>query len=493
MACVWLTRRVLWCLMGLGHLTSAFLLRQMEFDADKHEARLAGSQVFASTQRQLRVLGGATQGAYADLNEFYKEGRLGDNLPLLIQANVKQIPNDIVEKIHVAAAELKTGLFDTHPADAERITSAQLEKAPGMFHLTGAATTLFTNFNALAKTCTWDFYRGVFGNGFKLTDMHPVETLLERMDAETNTYKALHRYFQGTFSTLRPISLPSVWSEPPKNPNETLAEIKRLRDELVGAAEKVKKLAEQYRAADDRALEAVQALLLVRARLKFKPEVFHLTAATGDAVQQARDAAARDIGRLGPAIEKVAEHNGGRLFSALRLMHVPQVKAKLPDAQTWLSQVNDLLQVAALVGRQVMQLVDLRNAYASFSLLLSHLEKNRENPQFVQTVISSMRRNYELIAGIREALTQATYPFDHAHGEMKLETYVLPQMPHPEDLGGVYEASGRVLDRVPSLYAKVCARLAWMAEQVEQAVGLSPLPEPIEKSTETPAAETKAS
>lgn len=38
--------------MLLGHLVSGCLLRQMEFDADRHEARLPGTRTFATTARQ---------------------------------------------------------------------------------------------------------------------------------------------------------------------------------------------------------------------------------------------------------------------------------------------------------------------------------------------------------------------------------------------------------------------------------------------------------
>src|SRR5215475_2437364 len=40
---VWLSRRILWLLMNLGHLISCFMLRQMEFDADRLETQVAGS------------------------------------------------------------------------------------------------------------------------------------------------------------------------------------------------------------------------------------------------------------------------------------------------------------------------------------------------------------------------------------------------------------------------------------------------------------------
>jgi len=43
---VWLSRRILWGLMLVGQAVSCFMLRQMEFDADRYEARLAGSTAF---------------------------------------------------------------------------------------------------------------------------------------------------------------------------------------------------------------------------------------------------------------------------------------------------------------------------------------------------------------------------------------------------------------------------------------------------------------
>jgi len=48
--------------MMTGHTVSGYMLWQMEFDADRHEARLAGSDVFQSTARQLVALNVANQG-----------------------------------------------------------------------------------------------------------------------------------------------------------------------------------------------------------------------------------------------------------------------------------------------------------------------------------------------------------------------------------------------------------------------------------------------
>ncbi|MCA9037497.1 MAG: M48 family metalloprotease, partial [Planctomycetaceae bacterium] len=177
---VWLSRRVLWLLMVTGHAVSGFLLRQMEYDADRHEARLAGSDIFASTARQLSVLGIAHHGALADLGQFYDEGRLGDNLPKLIVLNVEQIPEKLLKKIQEHETTAKTGLFDTHPADRDRIASAARENTDGIFAVSSPASHLFRRFDFHARAVTWDFYKEVFGKELRKSSIHPVDDLIER-------------------------------------------------------------------------------------------------------------------------------------------------------------------------------------------------------------------------------------------------------------------------------------------------------------------------
>ena len=117
--------------MVLGHAASGFLLRQMEFDADRYEARMVGGEVFTETARRLRILGLAAQGAYADLATSWEERRLPDDLTKLILANVAQIPEPVLKSLREAEAQGRTGLFDTHPADNERIARACAEATEG--------------------------------------------------------------------------------------------------------------------------------------------------------------------------------------------------------------------------------------------------------------------------------------------------------------------------------------------------------------------------
>ena len=64
---VWLTRRILQLLMLLGHGISCFLTRQMEYDADIYQMRVAGSEGFESAHRSLPVFGAVIGHTYKQL------------------------------------------------------------------------------------------------------------------------------------------------------------------------------------------------------------------------------------------------------------------------------------------------------------------------------------------------------------------------------------------------------------------------------------------
>jgi Zn-dependent protease with chaperone function len=190
---VWMTRKILWVLMMIGHGVSGFMLRQMEFDADRHEARLAGRDVFESTSRSIFLLSVASQGAQSDLGEFYREGRLCDDLPKLILHNYQQFTPDVLGKLDRISVESTTGWLDTHPCDRDRIASARKENAAGIFQLEMPASVLFADYEGTCKRVTWDFYRGIFGNQLTREEIHPVDELLLRQEQQQLAFKSLHR------------------------------------------------------------------------------------------------------------------------------------------------------------------------------------------------------------------------------------------------------------------------------------------------------------
>ncbi len=124
---VWLSRRILWLFMMMGNVVSSFLLRQMEYHADAHEARLAGGEVFETTTRKMAQLEVAYVQVFADLRQLVIRGRLPYDLSQMMLAKQSQFSAELLQEINRHISAGKTGLFDTHPASRDRIERARQE------------------------------------------------------------------------------------------------------------------------------------------------------------------------------------------------------------------------------------------------------------------------------------------------------------------------------------------------------------------------------
>ena len=156
---IWSSRLVLKLIMYSGHLVSCFLLRQMEYDADSYEIKVAGSDTFEATMRRLHLLGRALERSYEALKASWVQKRqLPDHFPAFLLAQEAQLPRTLRAKLDDTIGLRRTGVFDTHPSDADRIQRARQASEPGRFQLEGPATMLFQNFDALARQVTMLHY-----------------------------------------------------------------------------------------------------------------------------------------------------------------------------------------------------------------------------------------------------------------------------------------------------------------------------------------------
>jgi Zn-dependent protease with chaperone function len=180
--CVLATRGVLWVFMAVGHGLSCFLLRRMEYDADRAEARLAGARTFEKTFRRLVVLDAAFAEATEIVEGCWIKDRYPDDFPALVVGLADTMSGrerrDVLEEMEDAA----TGPFDTHPSFADRLASVAEEDARGVFRLDLPAAALFRDLPKLAEGASLDLYRGMFGRGLQPT-LRPVADYLGRRDS----------------------------------------------------------------------------------------------------------------------------------------------------------------------------------------------------------------------------------------------------------------------------------------------------------------------
>src|SRR5262249_13133614 len=213
---VWLARRVLWVLMQVGHIVSGFLSRQMEYDADRYEARMVGAGCFEETMWRFRLMSLAQNGAFADLNGSWQQRRLPDNFPKLVMANIPQIPQEFLSAFRQQMETASSGLLSTHPSDKDRIARARRE-APGegIFPLEGPATDVFRDFDALAKTASSEVYRASLGPGISKDQLYEVAELVETQVSAQEGAGAADRFFLGALDLTRRLPMPSEYPAAP--------------------------------------------------------------------------------------------------------------------------------------------------------------------------------------------------------------------------------------------------------------------------------------
>jgi Zn-dependent protease with chaperone function len=171
------SRLLLKLLMYFGHGICCFLLRQMEYDADSYEIKLAGSDAFERTAKRLNVLGAATNESYKSMRAAWNTNRrLPDNYPAFLAKMEARIPQETRTHIEDTVGMSRTGIFHTHPSFGDRIRRARRVAEPGIFHLDYPAMMLFANFEGVSKQVTYFHYTNDIGLPCDKTSLVPVET-----------------------------------------------------------------------------------------------------------------------------------------------------------------------------------------------------------------------------------------------------------------------------------------------------------------------------
>jgi len=156
---VGISRGVLWLLMMLGHGLSGLLSRQMEYDADRWEMRVSGSDAFISALLKLAKLGAIYREIGREMQRSWrKHFQLPDNLPVLIEYRATRMSEEKRRKIEAEASQKKTGWFDTHPGFADRVKSARQTPEPGILLNEGPARELFDHFESVSRLVTLAYY-----------------------------------------------------------------------------------------------------------------------------------------------------------------------------------------------------------------------------------------------------------------------------------------------------------------------------------------------
>ena len=170
------SRLLLKLLMLLGHGASCFLLRQMEYDADSSAIKVAGSSAVEAATRRVAELGEAMGRSYKEMRTTWNlSRRLPEDFPAYLVAQHAKLPAGFCQRRQDTLGLARTGLFDTHPSDGDRIRRARQTDDPGVFQLDLPASVLFSRFDIVSKQVTHLHYTEDLGLFFDASNLRPVE------------------------------------------------------------------------------------------------------------------------------------------------------------------------------------------------------------------------------------------------------------------------------------------------------------------------------
>ncbi len=467
--CIWLSRRILWLLMHAGTAISCFMLRQMEYDADSYEAKIAGSDTFESTALRLRELGLATQRAYETLRQSWAGKRVPNDLPLLIAHYAGSLPANVREKISSTTAAGKTSWFDTHPCDADRVRHARQLDQPGVFRLNEPATALFHSFADVCQRVTRQHYENDLELDLGQSSFISGGEILAEATADAEAQAAVAEFFGEVHPALKPLFLAGQ--------DSGISALERKWQEARQTALVLRPEAEVLSRAcvelQQRRSALIGTSLLLEAGFKIDPAAFGLPAvATSKAeqeaevrqgLQQTSAAIEEKLKNLEPFMAALRE----RVSLALqRLLSLPEpARPKGTDA------LPELLRAAGRVGSELEIVHQLGSKLGAFVLLMDN-RANHADPAQVDRPLSELAREFRGgVGGLQERLSGLMYPFPHARGQVSLAEYLRCEQASDHAWVRSYQEAEYHVRQLLALHHKLIGRILVLAAYGEKTGG----------------------
>jgi Zn-dependent protease with chaperone function len=446
--CIWMSRRILWVMMHVGNIISGFMLRQMEFDADSYETKVAGSAAFAQTTAKLRVLNAASLWAHGKMKESWRNRRLPDDVVGFIGASIKNIPPDLQKKIDEETTKDKTGIFDTHPCDAARVRASAAMNRPGVFHLTEPASRLFNGFEALCKGTTRFHYESTLELRVKDENLVPLEKSERDSQSLAEGEAALREFFGGLKFKYRPILISD--------------------DELASASEN--ELMQQVTLARQAMKESAPIVLKANREYEEAEALYQRgLAALKSGSQTATEKATTAMNALVPTLEAYESHAQTRLVGAMLLLHHPGIAAKLPEIEALRNEADQLTIVFRVIGQVFPVLQELRRKNEAMMDALRACQEQSLAAAARVRVAELEPELRQILAGLKPRLEQVRYPYNDTRDDITLAKFARADIPANKVEGLCNKCACHVNGLLP-LYARVLGRLAFIALKVEEKI-----------------------
>ncbi len=467
-----LTRLVLVGFAIFAAAMGSYLARQMEFDADAHEVAMSGSDCFEKTTESMVLLNFATGRVLSDVDNWWAERRLPDDLARLIASAGPRLERAEVKKALEQYNKERSKLLATHPPDAQRIQRARELEREGV--LTGGdapASSLFDHFEELCRQATYAQYKAMFGDDMFENTFVPTDGILRDQQAFDNAIDRLSVLFDKDLLKRKPLFPAISYIEAPEDPKACARDVvslgKRLREQKKSLDEHVQPYVDLF----DRADRVATVQQLRAAGVRFKASDFDVTRKDASDPNGSHAQLTSDLATCQRRFDPYDENAKRYLDAAMRLLEVPAIQAQIPEVHRERRQLDAVLTTMAGLRDTHRSARAVWEHGARVSALFGYFSKHERSPKYYNKTRRSIEDFHRAQQSMYGTFRSVDYPFEHERGQMTCAGYLLEAgVPHEDDPVALLYSGQQMIDRYDALYWRCIGRIVHAATEVERAL-----------------------
>ena len=476
-------RFVLKCVAWLAGAVTCLTRRQMEYHADVPNIDFSGSEDFATTSIRLAEVNCAFQVALSNCEAFWVDRRLPENFPAFVASTLGEFSKRSLDEIKQNALKAESSFFHSHPSDRSRIEKAKRRNARGILHLNVAATSLFKEFDKLAKHVTHNYYDIDLGLEVHRENLVENSQFEREKEQRISDQKLSDGYYGKGASVFIPVGFDPAQFALGATTAELWEEFDELKARLPEAIDaQVKQTGRFFKKHVERAVTLRQALVYAQAGIPINRSSFDITNTSPVAIEGDRALADKE------AQEELARMSDVRvvyseLFRvALNLLNRDDVcPLDLPGLREKFEEAWAMCQVLWCCRRGEQALRELRYQGEACHYVLEFVftrdESDPETTHLLPATARSVAQRLEKCRARATGFFQGfPYPFEHADAGMTIPKHLHlseepPQGYNAED--PFHRAQMEMhrarycLDQVTTLYFRVLERMASFCEALE--------------------------
>jgi Zn-dependent protease with chaperone function len=461
---IWAGRKLLQGLMIAGHAVTCNLLRQMEYDADACAVQACGVEPNLGVERELGLLGVCLSRAYEDLNAMWREKRLVDDFPALVQSRRLALDPRVSESLEKAADDEKPAWNQTHPTRRQRERAARALGSAGILHHEGMASDVFEDYPGLCRRVTLHFFR----EELKL-DVDPQRLVSAQEAAQIGNQDMLEaasaeRLLAHGFDIRRPLLLPARNDAIATRLNDFSRTLQQNRELLSRDREAFIRDQKSFDLCSAERENVLGAEAFLETGMKVQPASFGLSKSSLEEARRKRKACDEKLAALATVLRPADEAVVAWLLAA------EGAAAALVERETPCREAaRSLLGLAALYRSLTplwASLPKLGDKHRQMILFRQNAPAAGNSVGFAHALVS-LRENIEQMIGEgMDAQASREYPFSTTKERMTLGAYFQLMRKEGDEFLRAHNEAQAVYD----LHIRLLRRLVWLGEQIEREI-----------------------